>query len=838
MPTLSSPRALLFLAELEPQTMYLEDRVERVVGGEVASPNSWPWQISLQYLSGSRFYHTCGGTLIERGWVMTAAHCVDSVRTWRVVLGEHDLNSNSGREQIMEVARVYIHPKWDSNRVSSGYDIALLRLSSEATLNSYVQLGSLPPSGQILPNNNLCYITGWGRTATGGSLSAQLKQAYLPLVDYQTCSSSDWWGSTVKTTMVCGGGGAEAGCNGDSGGPLNCLVNGKYYVHGIASFVSGLGCNTPKKPTVFTRVSAYIEWMDSVSIRDIYIYHIVMSNFSSEMLADLELQSSYEQSRTAGRVVGGEEVPYHTSWPWQVSLQVHSDGSYHHFCGGTLIRKGWVMTAAHCVYSFSSFRAVLGDLVLHYSHNTEQYRSVINVYIHPEWNNNSISSGNDIALLRLSSEASLTAYVKLASLPPDGEILPHNNPCYITGYGRTSTGGSMSNRMRQAFLPIVDYQTCTSSGWWGSTVKTNMICAGGGAQSGCNGDFGGPLSCRVNNVWYVHGIASFVSGMGCNAPQKPTVFTRVSAFITWMNSVRKTQGTKTDNAKTCLRLCQTARSYWSPVKLLAELEPRPRTRPTFLKDDSTEERVVGGQVANPNSWPWQISLQYQSGGSFYHTCGGTLIRRGWVMTAAHCVDSSRVWRVVLGDHNININEGREQYMGVSGVYIHPNWNTNNVAGGWDIALLRLSSDAALNNYVQLGALPPSGQVLPNNNPCYITGWGRTQTGGQLSAQLKQAYLPVVDYQTCSSSGWWGSTVKNSMVCAGGGSDSGCQGDSGGPLNCSVNGQWVVHGVTSFVSASGCNAYRKPTVFTRVSAYISWMNSVSISNTNPYESESI
>lgn len=43
--------------------------------------------------------------------------------------------------------------------------------------------------------------------------------------------------------------------------------------------------------------------------------------------------------------------------------------------------------------------------------------------------------------------------------------------------------------------------------------------------------------------------------------------------------------------------------------------------------------------------------------------------------------SSRTWRVVLGDHNINTNEGKEQYMGVSKVYIHPNWNSNSVAGG-------------------------------------------------------------------------------------------------------------------------------------------------------------
>ncbi|XP_067361937.1 elastase-1-like [Channa argus] len=264
---------------------------------------------------------------------------------------------------------------------------------------------------------------------------------------------------------------------------------------------------------------------------------LLFTALTATVLAELELQSNYTELSPAGRVVGGQDVPNHTSWPWQVSLQHHSGGSYHHFCGGTLIRKAWVMTAAQCVHSYSSFRVVLGDLVLHSSHGTEQFKSVSRFVVHPEWNSNSISSGNDIALLRLSSEVSLTSYVKLASLPRFGEILPHNNPCYITGYGRISTGGSMSSRMKQASLPIVDHQTCTSSGWWGSTVKTTMICAGGGAQSGCNGDFGGPLSCKVNNSWYVHGIASFVSGMGCNTPQKPTVFTRVSAYIEWMNSV-------------------------------------------------------------------------------------------------------------------------------------------------------------------------------------------------------------------------------------------------------------------------------------------------------------
>lgn len=52
---------------------------------------------------------------------------------------------------------------------------------------------------------------------------------------------------------------------GDSGGPLHCMVNGQYSVYGVTSFVSSLGCNVSKKPTVFTRVSAYISWMNNVS---------------------------------------------------------------------------------------------------------------------------------------------------------------------------------------------------------------------------------------------------------------------------------------------------------------------------------------------------------------------------------------------------------------------------------------------------------------------------------------------------------------------------------------------------------------------------------------------
>ncbi|XP_005690872.1 PREDICTED: chymotrypsin-C [Capra hircus] len=235
----------------------------RVVGGEDAIPHSWPWQISLQYLRDDTWRHTCGGTLISPSHVLTAAHCISNTLTYRVALGKNNLEvEDEAGSLYVGVDTIFVHEKWNSFLVRN--DIALIKLAETVELSDTIQVACLPEAGSLLPQDYPCYVTGWGRLYTNGPIAAELQQGLQPVVDYATCSQRDWWGTTVKETMVCAGGdGVISACNGDSGGPLNCQAeNGNWDVRGIVSFGSGLGCNTLKKPTVFTRVSAYIDWIN------------------------------------------------------------------------------------------------------------------------------------------------------------------------------------------------------------------------------------------------------------------------------------------------------------------------------------------------------------------------------------------------------------------------------------------------------------------------------------------------------------------------------------------------------------------------------------------------
>ena len=185
---------------------------------------------------------------------------------------------------------------------------------------------------------------------------------------------------------------------------------------------------------------------------------------------------------------------------------------------------------------------------------------------------------------------------------------------------------------------------------------------------------------------------------------------------------------------------------------------------------------------------------------------------------------------ISGDHNLNSEDGTEQVFNVSRIIVHGGYNT--ITNDNDIALVRLSEKATIDDYVNTVCLPEARRILQTGTRCRITGWGATREHGTASNILMEAEVPVVPRNVCTHEQVYGSKITKNMMCAGfqnGGVDS-CQGDSGGPFQCRSSGdrsQWVLHGVTSW--GRGCGRQLRYGVYAVVKNYLFWIKLVTITS---------
>ncbi|XP_033108586.1 transmembrane protease serine 9-like isoform X3 [Anneissia japonica] len=229
------------------------------------------------------------------------------------------------------------------------------------------------------------------------------------------------------------------------------------------------------------------------------------------------------------RIIGGQETQQ-GKWPWLVSLQ----NQYGHFCGAVIIGNIWILTAAHCTYdrSVGGINVFLNSTII--DHDDGYYAQIDEIYMHPDYNDETLDY--DIALLRLRRSLVYSDTVSPICLETNETDNIIYDECFIAGWGNTDSDvfvDSGSDILLEANVPVIPRTVCDT--YYIGGITERMICAGyeEGEIDSCSGDSGGPLMCPSNDgSWYVSGVTSW--GIGCAQAERPGVYANVPLLTSWV----------------------------------------------------------------------------------------------------------------------------------------------------------------------------------------------------------------------------------------------------------------------------------------------------------------
>uniref|UniRef100_A0A182UJ90 Peptidase S1 domain-containing protein n=1 Tax=Anopheles melas TaxID=34690 RepID=A0A182UJ90_9DIPT len=241
----------------------------RIIGGVTSNQGEHPWHVAI-YLDEE---YQCGGSIIGRRWILTAAHCLTrqntnetlDVELFRVYTGIIDISTID--DHFYRTAdEVIVHR--DYNPVMYTTDIGLLRLKRNITYNSFIKPVCLYNRTVDISTfyGREGKVTGWGFNRDG-VISNVLNYLEVPVVSQKMCSQRNVQFNgvlAVGESFCAGHADGNSVCNGDSGGGLVFAEGPRYYVRGIVSISAQrrnlLLCD-PNQYSVFTDVSKFLNWI-------------------------------------------------------------------------------------------------------------------------------------------------------------------------------------------------------------------------------------------------------------------------------------------------------------------------------------------------------------------------------------------------------------------------------------------------------------------------------------------------------------------------------------------------------------------------------------------------
>ncbi|XP_013146393.1 PREDICTED: glandular kallikrein-like [Papilio polytes] len=276
-------------------TASLEEIMPKVTGGHEATPYSHPYMVSLQ----KRFLwfrlHICGGSIISKNRILTAAHCVSDsfLMKWLpldAIAGIHNNYFFGPQAQIRTIFKKYPHP--DYNGGIGSHDIAVLYTFTPFKFTRELQPISLPNDLEL--EQQLLTISGWGLLSTSILMLdfpdklQEIEVTYLPYEDcyeaIEGVKEKDEINPLDEETHICTGPitGGVAACSGDSGGPLVLHIvkdsnttkydsnegvivedynNSTVVLLGIVSW-GMTPCGEEGAPTIHTKVASYLDFIN------------------------------------------------------------------------------------------------------------------------------------------------------------------------------------------------------------------------------------------------------------------------------------------------------------------------------------------------------------------------------------------------------------------------------------------------------------------------------------------------------------------------------------------------------------------------------------------------